>query len=318
MSTRAPSRSPSARLIETGDVPRLLALATLAPVSLLPERSWEPMIRSWVWLARALLPARRRTLRELMRTVTEGYPDLSDVVRLDSSVLANRVRQELLYLRELWRPERGRPEVRLIGREHIQRSLEKGHGCVLWVGSFLFAPLLVKKSLYEAGVSVVHLSHYMHGPANSRFGHRVINGIRIRTEQRYLSERIALTPGAELSILRKLERRLRDNRIVSITWAHYGHRPTKIDVLGGVMEVGTGAPALALSSGASLLPVFTVSESAGLYEVVIEPPLELPEASGRREATGELLRRYVNRMETHVLRCPGSFNGWSQMSAGGS
>jgi lauroyl/myristoyl acyltransferase len=306
------------RLIEARDLLRLLALATLAPASFLPERTWDPVARSWVWLARVLLPARRRVLREVIRIATKDHPEMPDAERLDSSVVENRVRQELLYLRELWRPKPRRPRVRLVGRKHLVGSLERGRGAVLWVGPFLFGPLLVKKALYEAGFSIVHLSHYMHGPASSRFGHRAINGIRIRTESRYLSERIALTPGSELPVLRKLERRLRDDQIVSITWAHYGQRPVKVGVLGAMMEVGTGAPALALSTGAPLLPVFTVREAAAVYEVVIEPPLEPPEASGRREAIGELLRRYVGRMESHVVRCPESFYGWSHMSAGGN
>ncbi len=304
-----PSADP---LVEAKDVVRLAALTALAPRAVLaPERLWGSVGRSTARSIRGLLSRARVTRVEHIRRITKGQSDLSDAERIDQKVIAGRVEQEMMYLCELFRPSSSERRVPIAGREHIERALERGRGCILWVAPFLFGSLLVKKGLRQAGFDVLHLSHYRHGPSNSRLGNRLVNSMRTRAEDRYIAGRLSMAPGTELSCLRKLERQLRNNRVVSITVAHLGHRIVELPVLGGKMRVGTGAPGLAVATGAALLPIFGHGPRPGRFEIVIEPALEPSGALKARAATDNLLERYAGLLESYVVRFPFSFSVWS-------
>ena len=306
-------RNPSAdRLIEARDVVRLAALAALAPVAVVaPEQHWGSVGRSTERILRTVLYRARSARVEHIARITKGRSDLPDAERIDREVIAGRVEQELIYLRELFRPNPSEPRASISGKEHIESALERRRGCILWVAPFLFGSLLVKKGLRQAGFDVSHLSYYRHGPSNSRLGHRLVNSMRIRGEDPYISERLSMAPGTELSCLRKLERYVRSNGIASITVAHLCHRTVELPVLCGHMSVGTGAPALAVTTGAALLPVFGHRPGPGRFEIVIEPALEPREASRARAATDDLLERYAGLLESYVVRFPFSFSVWS-------
>lgn len=292
----------------------MLVLAALAPVALLPPgRTWRA---TGVLLARifeTLAPARRRATVRRIRSMTRDHlPDL-DVPRTDTLVRMGFVETELTYLRECFFPGTSTRGLELIGSEHVERAIERGNGCILWVAPFMFAPLCVKAALRQAGFSVVHLSLDLHGPSRSRIGNRVINRIRVRSENRYLAERVSMAPGTELETLRTLERRLRENRVLSITWAHHAQRPIPVAVLGGTMLVGPGAPGLALATGAALLPVFGLRHGDA-FRVTVEPALELPPTRSLRRSTEELARRYASTLESHVARWPAQFSAWGFVS----
>ena len=310
-------RDPSAdRFLEARDVVRLAALTVLAPVAVLvPERRWGSVGRATERFLRGVLPRARTTRVEQIGRITQGRPDLPDAERIDRQVIAGRVEQELMYLRELFRPNPSEPRVSIVGDGHIESALARGHGCILWVAPFLFSSLLVKKGLRQAGLDVLHLSYYRHGPSNSRLGHVLINLMRTRGEDRYLTERLSMAPGTELSCLRSLERELRANHVVSISVAHLGHRTVDLTVLDGRLCVGTGAPSLAVATGAALLPVFGHGPRPGGFEIDIEPAMEPLGASRGRAATDDLLERYADLLESYVVRFPSSFSVWSSLSA---
>ena len=51
------------------------------------------------------------------------------------------VRLAKLLVLHARRPCGWQPRLRLQGQEHLQRALVAGHGAVLWVAPFIFAPL---------------------------------------------------------------------------------------------------------------------------------------------------------------------------------
>jgi lauroyl/myristoyl acyltransferase len=301
-------------LIQSRDVARLLALGALLPVALLPPgRAWRTTGMLLARIFQALAPARRKaTVGRIRSVVRDRLPDL-DVPRIDTLVRAGFVETELAYLRELFVPGASTTRSELIGREHVERAVESGNGCILWVAPFLLAPLGVKATLWQAGFSVVHLSLETHGPSRSILGNRVINRIRVRTESRYLAERVSMAAGAELEALRLLERRLRENRVVSITWASHARRPIPVPVLGGTLLVGPGAPGLALATGAALLPVFGLRHGDA-FRVTVEQALELPAGGSPRRAPEELARRFATVLESYVARWPAEFSAWDLLN----
>jgi len=233
-------------------------------------------------------------------------------VLIEIHALAGLYEQQLQYLRE-YRPGGWRPRIRLLGREHIEKALEDGCGGILWVGPFLHSNLVVKKGLQQAGFTISHLSVYNHGLSDTRFGLRFINPIKIKVENRYLEERIIIPPGRELGYIRKLERRLRENELVSITCRTVGHKRIEQPILNGKIQLATGAPSFALATRAALLPVFTIRKAAGSFEIIIEPPLELPKAESRHEAVKLLLNRYVQLVESYMVRYPTLFSRWADL-----
>ena len=128
----------------------------------------------------------------------------------------------------------------------------------------VFAPLIAKRALHEAGFPLHHLSHPAHGfSSRSRVG-RLLNQLRTRVEDRHLAERVLLGQGNEAqAALRRIGALLRGNAVVSITVGRQGTRVADAALMGGRLQVASGAPHLAMRLGAALLPTTVWRTSAG-------------------------------------------------------
>jgi len=113
-----------------------------------------------------------------------------------------------------------------------------------------------------------------------------------------------------LGYVRRIERLLRNNGILSIRAGRVGHRTMELPFLGGIMTLATGAPSLAVATGAALLPVFVIRRGPGRFEVVFEPILEPAQGAHPHAATEELMRRYAQQLESYVLGFPHMWSGW--------
>jgi len=208
------------------------------------------------------------------------------------------------YLR-CYHPRGWRPDIRLEGREHLDRALGAGRGAIVWVAPFVFAPLVTKMALHAAGYRLVHLSRLGHGYSPTRFGVRVLNPVRTRAEDRYLAERVVIGASPLPAALRTLARRLAAaNRVVSIAAVAQDVKTREAPFLGGELRLATGAPNLMLRTGARLLPVVTVREAPGQFLAMIEPPLEPGPAADREQALQDLVAGLATRVEHHARRGP--------------
>jgi hypothetical protein len=229
--------------------------------------------------------------------------------------LADAVEQHLQVLRE-YHPAGWSPRLRVVGREHLDGALAAGRGAVLWVAPFTFNSLVVKKAIKEAGFDLFFLSTPGHGYSLTRFGRRWLNPVRVRCEDRYLAERVLMQDGAELQALRRLERLLRDNRLVAIACRATGRRQVRVTIERGRLPLATGAPSLALSAGAPLLPVFVLRKGLDAFDVVVEAPLVASDRTSRHAAVDELARGFGARMEAHLRSAPAGGNVWELLEAG--
>jgi lauroyl/myristoyl acyltransferase len=111
-----------------------------------------------------------------------------------------------------------------------------------------------------------------------------------------------------LGYIRKLERRLRENGLVSINCgAIRDQKRVEKPILNGRIQLATGAPSLALATGAALLPVFTIRRAPGDFEIIIEPSLDLPEIKNRHKAVELLIYKYAKLVESYMVRYPTLF-----------
>ncbi len=279
-------RLPRTRLVEARDLGSLLYLAAALPAAaMLSEPRLAAVARTWTALH---LKARGRWAQAESARVARlrGLaPDGPAAMAFLEDYLGN-VRLAKLLVLHARRPLGWQPRLRLLGQEHLQHALAAGHGAVLWVAPFIFAPLAAKMTFHHAGYGVSHLSRFAHGYSQSVLGARLLNPIRTGVEDRYLAERVRIGPDHQpQAALRILARRLRENRIVSITAGAGGSRVVDVPFLAGQMGLASGAPALAAQAGAALLPVMSLREPDGGFVSIVGAPLP---AAGRSRGEAHL------------------------------
>ena len=216
---------------------------------------------------------------------------------------------KVLVLRALLFP-RWERRISVVGLNHLEAALQRGHGAILWVHPCVSSHLLVKSAMYRAGFPLVHLSRPGHGFASgSAFGKRLASPLLRRAEDRYLAERVVIEGGHTIGALRQLRRQLNANRVVSITVAVTASRVDEILCLGGRLRLPSGPPELAAATGAALLPVFTTgSDSAA--QVIIGPPLPINGGTSGAGAIGEYQRAAASWLEQQALAHPADWVGW--------
>ena len=173
-----------------------------------------------------------------------------------------------------------------------------------------FGDLVTKRALHDAGFRISHLSRPAHGFSPSRFGARLLNPIYTAVEGRYLAERLVMSPGQSTGALRELVRRVRDNRLVSITVHSAGRRTDSVPFFNGTIRLANGAPALAQRTGAALLPVYAARTAPGVFVTTVEPPLSVPPGITPADGVRHRLIQCAALMESYVARWPDQFRGW--------
>jgi hypothetical protein len=309
-----PSEIPGPRpLIGLRDFVILIMIFVLGLIAwIVSERVWPVFTNIFGFISACINPSRTLSGIDKIKRVISGRFFKPAATFIELHVLAARFEQHLQYLRE-YRPGGWRPRIRIIGREHIDRALDCGHGGILWIAPFSSELLVVKKALWGAGYAISHLSRYSHGFSQTRFGLRFLNPIWIKIENRYVAERFVIPASGELGWLRKLEVRLRENRVVSINCNNEGLRVFQVPLLGGVIELAVGAISLALVCEAHLLPVFTIRRGPRDFDVIIEQPLIPDHEKSRQERTDKILRQYVALLESYIINYPTLWNntGWT-------
>jgi len=286
------------------ELPLLAAIATFVP-----ESRWRSICVGLERLKARLgwfSPRRIRDGLALMRGPATADDDAQRVA-------AARSEHHLQILREFfwgWSAP-----LELEGAEHLAEAMRAGRGAVLWVAHFSFNSLAAKKALHKAGFAVAHLSRPEHGFSTSRFGIAALNPIRVRTERRFLAERIIVERAQPATAMRRAQRQLLDNRLVSITAGAWEGALLATVAVGGVeLELSTGAPGLAHVVGAPLLPVFTVRDEGTLrIAVIVGPPIEIDRARDRKMAVADAAQLFADRLAPFVDRYPLQWRDWEKL-----
>ncbi len=302
-----------APLISGHDIGILCGLPFLALTAwLTPEKAWRPLARAIAPCTTGVLCRSRKAILDCIAAVAGDRPLAMPPQAVARELAAAEIQRNFQNMRDLL-PSRWRPEITLVGEDHITGALARGKGVILWGGHFAFANTVIKMAMHRAGYDLHHLSHPHHGFSDTRFGVRVLNPIRAASDVHYVSERIVLSLDGAVAAMRALLKRLRNNGIVSIMVRDIGLHPLEAPFLDGTMRIATGAPDLAYATGAALIPVFAVQEEDGRYTVTVQAPIEMAAAVKRRDAAAAAVRAYTGRLEPYVLNYPGQWWGWTTL-----
>jgi lauroyl/myristoyl acyltransferase len=291
----------------------LLRLTVSLPIAWgVPEKYWNPICLRLAKLNARINPqainARARTLAMALGHQA-GLTDPRKVVVERS---AAELEDKLQILRELRPGASWKPDVLLRGEENLSDAMSNGQGVILWVNNFADSRLFAKMAIYRAGYPISHLSRPTHGFLPTGFAVRVLNPFWARAENHYLKERIVIRSEDTRPAMTKLRQRLNEHGVVSITVGPWARKLIATPFLAGYINLPPGPIRLAQSTGAVLLPVFTVRGSNRVVEVHVTPPLMNANDEGDVELDIEsILRKMATRLERYVIRYPHLWRGWS-------
>ena len=271
--------------LEGGDV-RVLAKLPLSGALAwgVPQRYWDLVTSG----AARLQPRTQKRLAQRIEAVL-GAAAPASADQIARRHLAMLRLDQLAFLRS-YAPNGWPAELTLHGLDHLLAALAVGRGAILWTAPTVFAPLIAKRTLHEAGYPPHHLSHPAHGfSSRSHIGRALLNPLRTRVEDRYLAERVMLGEANEAqAALRKIGALLRKNAVVSISVGRNGSRTVDTPLLGGTLTVASGAPQLAMRLGAALLPVVVWRTDERSFVTRISSPLTTCEGASLGSVAAEL------------------------------
>lgn len=287
----------------------LLRLAVSLPIAWgVPEKRWYPICLRLAnlisWISPRVTNARARDLAMALGHQAGSTDPLKVVVERRAAELEDK----LQILRELRPGAPWKPEVVLRGEENLSDAMSNGQGVILWINNFANSRLFAKMAICRAGHSISHLSRPTHGFLPTAFGVRVLNPFWARAENHYLKERIVIRSDDTRHATMKLRQRLNEHGVVSITVGPWARKLIATPFLAGYLNLPPGPIRLAQSTGAALLPVFTVRGSDRTVEVHVTPPLVNADDEGDIES---VLREMATRLERYVIRYPHLWRGWS-------
>lgn len=300
-------------LVTIHDLWELVRLFTIQGLIawLVPARFWRHVARVLGALEVVLHPKRTTKNVRFLATILHGEDGFPSAIEIERGFYAGRYEERFQYLRA-HRPGGWEPEIRVHGRQYVDKALAKGQGIIFWGGSFAFTDLIAKMALHRLGLNVSHYSRPVHGLSHTRFGIRFINPIRTSIECQYLDKRIC----AELNVKYAMEiLRLEAERggALSIKVGNRGRRHLGVPFLNGRLVLATGPSALARRWGAVLLPTFTLRASDGSFDVTIGEALESNDSDSELYSE-TVIRRYCIQLAPFLKVDPLQWRGWRLMT----
>ncbi len=269
----------------------------------LPARHWPAVARLMARIHLRIRPGSMLRLHGLSAF------DGRDARAISRGAIAADYLSNIEAIREIL-PGGWRCEVRLVGREVLDRALQRSRGAVVWVSPFAGSDLVTKMALSSAGYSLTHLSAPSHPFSPTRIGKLFLNPIRLRAVNRYTARRVIVVYGHARPALAALRQVLSDNGVVSIMATGTGARSATFAFLDGTLDLATGAPLIAYQSGAALIPAFTLPDEHGGYRVELGPDLAPPVGLPLEQAVAQMAARYVELLEPVVRAHPAQWEGW--------
>jgi KDO2-lipid IV(A) lauroyltransferase len=255
-----------------------------------PRRTVVPLTRlaGLVWYLSA--PGARSAVRANLRHVLRRAPTVREVRRVfeygalnywDIFALPRLSRDEIIAL------------VDLEGLEHLDAALAAGRGAIL-ASAHLGSISLVGQILPARGYRVTALLEPIQPPE--------LFGLITARRQAFGARLLPAGPAA----VRELLAALRRNEIVGlVTDRDISGSGLPLEFFGARTTFPDGAAAIALRTGAPILPAVGIVQPDGRFRAIIEPPLAVEPTSGdRQHAVRQLTQAVARRLEYHIADHP--------------
>ena len=200
------------------------------------------------------------------------------------------------------------------GLRHLQDALDRGKGVILWE-SPIGRRLLAKVALVARGFDICQVHGPDHWSSPTWLGQTIVRRMTRSVESRLFSELIDLD-GDNLSPIRRLLDRLRQNRIVCLSGAGGGGRKfVPVEFFGVTSYFATGAISLAKATGAAIIPIFCVTREDGTDQLALEPPIEIGNGMARDAVMIDAISQYVRLPERYIREYPEQWSLWHTLPA---
>lgn len=250
-------------------------------------------VAKWAgWLVYHLSPRTKRVLTHNMSHVLgpNASPDRVQAVVRELCVNLAKGHYDLTRLNRLSDDEI-KSLVRIEGREHVDRILDKGRG-VIFVSAHL------------GNVDVVGQLPLVYGvPATSVIEHiqpeRLFQYLLARRQSHGL--RLIPSDGQMLDLFRALKR---GEIVVLIGDRAIGDNARFVDLFGSPTHLTDGPVQLAVRTNTTLIPAFVERLPDDTFLVHIEPPLEIPRTGDRSADVATGMELVIAVMEKHIAKHP--------------
>jgi KDO2-lipid IV(A) lauroyltransferase len=177
------------------------------------------------------------------------------------------------------------------GEERVRQAYQQGRGVLFFTGHFGYWEMqAITQPLRVNPVSVLAR------PLDNRALHAMLEGIRTRT-----GNSVIYRQGA----MRRVLRELAANHGIALLIDQHLHTPDAVyvDFFQRPAATTSALAALAMRTGAPVVPVFALPAPGGRYRLVYEHPVDPPGTEGP-EAIREFTQRCTDVLEMYVRRHP--------------
>lgn len=187
------------------------------------------------------------------------------------------------------------------GREHLDAALKQGRGVLLFQAHFgAFQMTMPAIGYLGYTMNQISASAAVWKENADSQAHKKMFDIKARCEYALPVKHISVTES-----LRPVFRALEKNEIVGITVdGGGGKKVVPLRFLGRDANFQTGAPDLAISTGAAIIPAFILTEAGLRHRLVLHPPILPDPAAGKEENRIAILRAFAAILEGYVQKRP--------------
>lgn len=201
---------------------------------------------------------------------------------------------EMLYSANPGRQRELLDSIRIEGREHLDRALQKGKGVIAVSGHFGNFGIVGLK-LKGAGYGFHTVARAFSDPLRKT----MYTKYRIRQGQSFI-----YTRSAQEAVKGMLKVLRRNETIFLITDENVRHGGVFVKFFNRLASTSSAPAVLHLRTGADILPVFLIRQRDNTQTLLIEPPLQEVSAEETAPDPNALTQRIAQTLEDHVRKYP--------------